>query len=152
MRAVLEAKRTLSLEWRREDHAGGGAAVGQKLFDEVFEFGHRCEDDLQQEGVVAGEVMALLYRVKRWKELEERFVARALAGKAHKGCDGEAESLKIDVCAIAADEFKALEAAKALGGCGGREADATAELCHGEARVHREFSKDFAVDLVDSCV
>ena len=115
MSACLEAKRTLSLEWRREDHAGGGAAVGQKLFDEVFKFGHRCEDDLQQEGIVASEMVAFLHRVECRKEFEERFVTRALAGKTHEGCDGEAKGLEIDVGAIAADELKAFEAAKALG-------------------------------------
>ena len=37
---ALEAKGTLSLEWRRKDHASGRTAIGQKLFDEVFEFCH----------------------------------------------------------------------------------------------------------------
>jgi len=46
MSVRLEAKKALSLKWCREDHAGGGAAVGQEFFDEVFELGHGGEDNL----------------------------------------------------------------------------------------------------------
>ena len=111
-----EAERTFSLEWRREDHASGGTAVGQELLDEVFEFRHRGEDELEEEGVVAGEMVAFLHGVQGGKELEERFVARAFAGEAHEGRDGEAEGLHVDVGTIAADELEAFEAAEALGG------------------------------------
>jgi hypothetical protein len=152
MTDCLEAKRALSLEWRREDHAGGGAAIGQKLFDEILKFGHRCEDDLQQEGVVACEVVAFLYCIECRKEFEEWFVACALAGEAHEGCNGKAEGMEVDVRAITTDEFKAFEAAKALS-CGrGRETDSSTELSYGKACVVGELSQNLAVDLVDSCV
>ena len=124
MKGRLEAKQLHSLKWRRHDHAGGGAAVGQELFDEVFEFGHGGEDDLEHEGIVAGEVMALLHGDEGGEELEEGFVARSLAGEPDEGCDGEAEGLEVDVGAIAANDFEAFEAAQTLGGGGGREADA----------------------------
>ena len=121
-----EAERTFSLEWRREDHASGGTAVGQELLDEVFEFRHRGEDELEEEGVVAGEMVAFLHGVQGGKELEERFVARAFAGEANEGSDGETEGRQIDVGVIALDDFKAFETAQALGGGGGGEADAAA--------------------------
>ncbi len=73
-RVRLEAKRLLTLQRRRHDHAGGGAAVREQLFDEVLEVGHGGEDDLEEEGVVAGEVVALLHGVERGEELEEGFV------------------------------------------------------------------------------
>ena len=119
-------KRTLSLEWRREDQAGGGAAVGEQFFDQVFEFGHGGEDDFEHEGVVAGEVVAFLHGGECGKEFEERLVARAFAGEANEGSDGETEGRQIDVGVIALDDFKAFETAQALGGGGGGEADAAA--------------------------
>jgi len=60
------------------------------------------------------------------KEFEEGLVARAFAGEAHEGGDGEAEGLEVDVGAVATDELEAFEAAKALGGGGGGEVDAAA--------------------------
>ena len=64
-------------------------------------------------------MVALLHGVERWKELEEGLVASALAGEPDEGRDSEAESLKIDVGSIAADDLEALQTAKALGGGGG---------------------------------
>jgi len=147
-----ETKRAFSLEWRREDHAGGGTAIGQKLLDEVFKFCHGGEDQFEQEGVVAGEVVALLHGVERRKELEEGFVARAFAGEAHEGRDRKAEGLHVDVGAVTADELETLEAPEALGGGRGGKSDAPSELRYGEARVGREFPQNFAVNLVDAIV
>ena len=96
--------------------------------------------------------MALLDRVERGKELEEGFVARALAGEAHEGRDGKAEGLHVDVGAVAANELKAFEAPEALGGGGVGESDASTELRYGEARVGGKFSQNFAVNLVNSIV
>lgn len=126
MRVCLEAKHLGSLKWRRHDHAGGGAAVGQQFLDEIFEFGHGGEDDFEHEGVVAGEVMAFLDGDEGGEELEEGFVAGALASEADEGGDGEAEGVEIDVGAIAANDLEAFEAAKALCGGGGGEANAAA--------------------------
>ena len=107
----LEAKNLLSLKWRRENHAGGGTAVGEKFFDEVFELCDGGEDDFEQEGVVAGEVVALLHGAERGKELEEGLVAGAFAGEPDEGGGGEAEGVEIDVGAIAANDLEAFEAA-----------------------------------------
>ncbi len=118
-RARLKAKSRFSLKWRRKNHAGGGAAVGEKFFDEVLEVGHGGEDDLEEEGVVAGEVVALLDGFEGGKEFEEGFVAGAFAGEADEGSDGEAEGVEVDVGAIAANDFKGFETAEALRGGGG---------------------------------
>ncbi len=145
-------KRTLSLEWRREDHAGRGAAVGEQLFDEVFELGHGGEDDFEHEGVVAGEVVALLHGVEGGKEFQEWLVACAFAGEAYEGGDGETEGLQVDVSMIALDDLKAFQAAQTLGGGGGGEADAPAKLGYSETRVVGEFAENLAVDLINSGV
>lgn len=145
-------KKLLSLKWRREDHAGGWAAVGEKFFDEVFEFGHGGQDDLEQEGVVAGEMVTLLHCVEGGEELEEGLVTGALAGEADEGRDGEAEGLEIDVGSIAAYELEALKAAETFGCGGGGEAYSTAELGDGETCVGGELAQYLAVDGVDSSV
>ncbi len=96
--------------------------------------------------------MALLHGVERGDELEEGFVARAFAGEAHEGCDGEAERLEVHFGAVALDDLEAFEAAEALRGGGGGEADAAAEFGDGEAGIGGEFVEDLAIDLVDSGV
>ena len=136
----------LSLEWRREDHAGGGAAIGQKFFDEVLELGHGREDDLEHEGVVAGEVVAFLHGVESGEEFEEGFVSGSFAGEADEGGNGVAERGKVDVGAVAANDLEAFEAAEAFGGSGGRETDSTAEFGDGEASVGIELLQELFID------
>jgi hypothetical protein len=68
--------------------------------------------------------MTFLHGDESGEELEEGLIASALAGEPDKGGDSEAEDLEIDVGSIAANDLEAFEAAKALGGGGGGEADA----------------------------
>ena len=144
-----EVGRGAAVDGSGEDHAGGGRAVGKKFFDEALELLGGRERDLEQEGVAAGEVVALLDGVKGFEEFEEGLVAGAVAGHADEGGDGEAEGFQVEVGAVAADEAEAFELLDAFGGGGGAEADAAGELGEGEAGVGGEFEEDLFVVRVE---
>ena len=50
----------LPIDGGRENHAGGGHAVGEKAFDEGLELVDGREPDFDEEGFSACDVMALL--------------------------------------------------------------------------------------------
>ncbi len=115
-----------TFEWCGEHNAGGWHAVRQQLFDERFQLFGRFDDDAKQEGIAAGEVVALLHDLERGYEFEKRSVPLAVAGEADEGGDGEAEGIVIEFGSIALDYAETLQLFDPLGGGGSREPDAAA--------------------------
>ena len=114
----------MALNGRGENKAGDGRAVGQERLDKGFEVGHVEGGDLEEEIVAAGQMMALADFFEGGEKFEESVVVGAGGTEADEGDDLEAEGFGIDAGGVAEDDAGVLKLAEALGGGGGREADA----------------------------
>lgn len=141
-----------ALEWGGQDHARGGAAVGEQALDEALELRDVGKNCFEEEGVAAGEVVTFLNVLQGGEELQKGAVTAAVAGEPDERRDGVSEGFKVNLNSIAANDIQAFQLPDALCCCGSREANAAAEFGEGEAGVERELVQNLFVDGIEDCV
>src|ERR1700722_2820323 len=136
----------LAVDGSGKHHAGRRHAVGEQAFDQRLQLVDGREGDFDEEGLAAGDVMALLYGFEGGEKFQEGPVVLVVAGQSDEGDDGVAERAFVEDGAIAQDDALVLQLADALGDGGWRQAYPAAKFGEGKPGIGGKRPHDVVVD------
>jgi len=130
-----------ALDGRGEHQAGDRVAIRQQGLDQRLQVGHVRGGHLEQKVVASGQMVALADLFEGLDEIQQPMVLVSAAAHANKGHHLQAQRFVVDFDGVAVQNPGLFHLLEALGGRGGREADAAAQFGQTEARIGLQFVK-----------
>ena len=134
-----------------EDDLGAGAAQLLELQDQLLELHHAAAADLDQEGILPGDMVALHHLAAVLQQVEQPLPLGRRHRQADQRVDVQPPGRPVEHHRVPADDAVRLQLVDAAGDGGAGQGDPLGDLLDGHPGVVRQKGKDLAVEIIHAC-